>query len=364
MTRLSTCFALLLFTAAARAGDAPNTLSPKEIADGWILLFDGATTFGWKIDGDSTIKDGWLRLGGDQKTKATFSFGFRDFDLSCEFADVVNKGGDSAFLVTAVSFNPGKKVGLFTMHSVGFNALTYTVGLVGEPGEKHFIGGSFGPVPLQFHVPAKSSIALRSIKLRPLGAKEIFNGKDLTGWKQHPDRKASVWTVEEGILRVKNGPGDLQTEGKWADFVLQAEIKTHGKALNSGIFFRAIPGDYQNGYEAQIQNAFKDGDRTKPTDFGTGAIYRRVPARKVVSDDNEWFTMTVAAEGKRIATWVNGYMTVDWTDDRPADDNPRKGLRTAAGAISLQGHDPTTDISFRNLRVREIPPLPKGREMP
>lgn len=28
-----------------------NTLTPKEIADGWILLFDGKTTFGWKIEG-------------------------------------------------------------------------------------------------------------------------------------------------------------------------------------------------------------------------------------------------------------------------------------------------------------------------
>ena len=68
--------------------------------------------------------------------------------------------------------------------------------------------------------------------------------------------------------------------------------------LNSGIFFRCIPDQYQNGYEAQIQNGFKDDDRTKPTDFGTGAIYRRVPARKVVSNDNEWFTMTVVATAR------------------------------------------------------------------
>ena len=31
----------------------PNTLTPKEIEDGWILLFDGETTFGWKVDGEA-----------------------------------------------------------------------------------------------------------------------------------------------------------------------------------------------------------------------------------------------------------------------------------------------------------------------
>ena len=63
-----------------------------------------------------------------------------------------------------------------------------------------------------------------------------------------------------------------------------SSARRNGKALNSGIFFRCIPGQYQNGYEAQIQNGFKDDDRTKPVDFGTGAIYRRVPARKVVGE--------------------------------------------------------------------------------
>ena len=56
--------ALLLFAAAlpAAAQDKakPNTLTPKEIADGWILLFDGETTYGWDQPAGSswTVKDG------------------------------------------------------------------------------------------------------------------------------------------------------------------------------------------------------------------------------------------------------------------------------------------------------------------
>jgi hypothetical protein len=105
----------------------------------------------------------------------------------------------------------------------------------------------------------------------------------------------------------------------------------------------------------QIQNGFKDNDRAKPADGGTGGIYRRVPARKVVADDQKWFHMTLIASGPTFATFVNGYPVANWTDDRPKDPNPRKGLRLDAGHLSLQGHDPTTDILFRNLRVAEFP---------
>ena len=101
-------------------------------------------------------------------------------------------------------------------------------------------------------------MAIRNVKLKPLRMKPIFNGKDLTGWKKFdadPKRAKSQFTVtKEGWLSIKNGPGDLQTTGEWADFVLQLDCRTNGDNLNSGVFFRCIPGQYQNGYEAQIQN--------------------------------------------------------------------------------------------------------------
>src|SRR5262249_51362000 len=160
------------------------------------------------------------------------------------------------------------------------------------------------------------------------------------------------------------------------DFVLQLECISNGKHLNSGIFFRCLPGQYQQGYEAQIRNEFKDKDQkytveeydpktnkltgkkevlSRAFDYGTGAIYRRMPARKQVSKDNEWFTMTVVARGRHLATWVNGIQQVDWTDNRPAGKNAREGYYDEAGCISIQGHDPTTDLSFRDLRIAALP---------
>ena len=79
-------------------------------------------------------------------------------------------------------------------------------------------------------------------------------------------------------------------------------------------------------------------------------------ARKVVPTDGEWFTLTVLASGPTIATWVNGYPTANWTDDRKPHENPRQGLRTEAGHISIQGHNPpmSADVLFRSIRIAEL----------
>src|SRR5262249_47765495 len=150
----------------------------------------------------------------------------------------------------------------------------------------------------------------------------------------------------------KDGPGDLQTKGQYDDFVLQLECKVNGKHLNSGVFFRCRPGEYQQGYEAQIRNQFTDrlnaytvedydpkthklvGKRkvlSPAVDYGTGGIYRRMPARKGVAKDGEWFMLTVVAHGRQFATWVDGVQVCDWEDNRPARDNARAGYRAAAG---------------------------------
>src|SRR5262245_37459496 len=63
---IALCFLLALTMPCHAQGDKakPNTLTPKEIADGWILLFDGETTFGWNVLGDAEVKEGVLKVGG------------------------------------------------------------------------------------------------------------------------------------------------------------------------------------------------------------------------------------------------------------------------------------------------------------
>jgi len=392
MTRLA-CLTALLFTLvplSASAQTNANSLAPQEIAEGWLLLFDGETTFGWKIEGEVKAADGLLVIGGAKPSSLKASTGFQDYDLSFE---CVQEG--------PTSFHPGWEAnGKRTLHNMSFSGASAVFGMnlrgskgshslkvdtkssggsaktaseVAGKNDSDYSGGSHFVLATD----AGSKVAIRNVKLRPIGLKSIFNGKDLSGWREFPKKESKFSVNEQGELNLKNGPGDLQTEGQWGDFVLQLECISNGKHLNSGVFFRCIPGEFQQGYEAQIRNQFT----AKPTqsytideydpethkkvgshkvvstavDYGTGAIYRRQPARKETSRDNEWFTMTVVAKGNHFATWVNGYQETDWIDNRPPNANARNGFRQAPGPLSLQGHDATTDLSFRNFRIAELP---------
>jgi hypothetical protein len=378
--------ALLLLSAAlpatAAEGDEPrpNTLTPKEIAEGWILLFDGETTFGWQATNESkwTIAEGMLAPQEGKVGALVTTAVFNDYEVRLEYKAkkggfpqvVISPGTDvqltkydeeQGTLPPRRADEPHREVCPLLPRGTGWNRLR----LVVEGGRvlvKESAGGGSTKgtpsIPRQgtSHVAlAGSGFVVRNVKLRPLGEKSVFNGKDLSGWKEIPDKKSKFTVTEDGALNIKNGPGDIQTEGQWADFVLQLEIFSNGKSLNSGVFFRCLPGEFWSGYEAQVRNQWQGDDRSKPVDYGTGGLYNRQPARKVVSSDKEWFTMTVAAAGPHIAIWVNGYQTVDYTDKRPPNKSARNGTKTDAGPLSLQGHDPTTDLSFRNIRIAELP---------
>jgi hypothetical protein len=211
------------------------------------------------------------------------------------------------------------------------------------------------PAPLRLASGAK----LVSLKLRPVNLEPLLNGKDLARCTiiKHPklpEERQTKWSVEQGALRGVGGPGAVEVEGEYADFVLQVNVRTREKLVNGGVFFRAIADDFMNGYEAQVFNACYEQDPAKPARYSTGALDDRQLARRLVSRDFEPLVMTIVAVGPHIATWVNGYQTTDWTDDRENHENPRSGRRLAAGAVQLQAHDPETDIEFRSVSIQSF----------
>jgi len=394
----------LFANALAVSAAEPNQLTPDEVAEGWISLFDGETLFGWTPTSktDWKVADGAITVsGGDQGFLMTNSE-FADYELHVEFkAPATTNSGiflrtplkptdparDCYELNIAPRENPfptGSFVG--RIKSDGIPRQSYPPPTLKTPPEKpvdpwdgrwHAFevdadGPKFqvsidghplheysdkspilrGRIALQFR---EGPVAFRNIRLRPLSLKPMLNGRDLTGWRTDDVEASNFEVADNGELHVTNGRGELESGASYGDFVMQLDCFVDGDNLNSGIFFRCIPGEYTQGYESQIHNGYQDGDPTKPTDFGTGGIYRRVPARRVVSRDREWFTKTIVATGPHIAVWVDGYQATDWTDTRPPSDNPREGLRTAPGTISIQGHDPTTKLRFRNLRIAELP---------
>ncbi len=303
----------------------------------WLKLYDGATTFGWKTEGSVRIDNGNMILGGDGKpARATWLTRFGNVRV---YFKIRSGGPDQP--------KPTIEYAGSSMEMEANRSGAFAVQWSSKPTAQ----------PVSISVAANGSAIVSEFWVRPISAEPLLNGKDLTGWTQFaadPKRNQASFTVTPNKeLHVLGGPGDLQTDRAFGNFLLQGEFKTASAKVNSGIFFRCIPGEYQNGYECQIQNGIIDNDPTRPLDGGTGGIYRRVPARKVVSKDQEWFTLAVAADGANICTWVNGEPVVAWTDSRPADLNPRKGLRTQPGRLSLQGHNPpmSADLLVRNLRI-------------
>ena len=194
-----------------------------------------------------------------------------------------------------------------------------------------------GYIALQYN---EGLAAFRNIKLKPLGLAPIVFDEELTGWQAYPELPSRFTYTEEGYLHVEDGPGQLETEATWGDFVLQLECLVNGDDLNSGIFFRSIPGERTNGYESQIHNGYLEGDRNRPADTGTGGLYRRVPARRVVSEDRVWFSKTIVANGPHFSVWVNGWQVTDWTDPRAPAENPARRPATGAGHDHHSGARP------------------------
>ncbi|MFO0809374.1 MAG: DUF1080 domain-containing protein [Gemmataceae bacterium] len=374
--------AFVLAIAASSAGaqdeEGPNTLTPEQKAGGWVLMFDGDSTFGWKVTGEVRDDRGVLIIGSLSKP-TTASIPVAAGELTWEYlwesrqgVEVHLKSAEGATKPWTVQLplSGAGRVGENNWHAGRLEIASETkdpkveaVDVSQKPGPLKR-PGSYSeykailpsqPAVLTISVTPGEPIRLRNIKFKPAGLEPLFNGKDLSGWRTFEGGKyvSQFKVTPEGWLNVKNGPGDLQTVGQYGNFIFQGECISNGDKLNSGVFFRCIPG-YQQGYEFQIHNGFKDGDRRKPMDWGTGAIYRRVPARKVVPNDQQWFSMTLFAAGNHIRTWVNGYPTVDWLDTRMPDENPRNGLRVKPGHLSIQGHDKTTDLSFRNLRIVDL----------
>ncbi len=369
-----------------------NTLTPQEVGQGWILLWDGKTEYGWEWHGAARwrIKDGVLSSdGGGSGWLGTTSM-FSDFELTLEFRTAA-EGNSGVFLRSARSgpahetgyelqianrLPHGYNTGSLVFYAkakpaqfIGKNWNTYHVRAVGDRIVATLNGREVldvsdsshatGVIGLQYN--EDKPIEFRNIKLKPLGLGPLFSGEDLAGWQKvdRPNRDdVHEWSVREGILHVEKGAGQLETEKAFKNFVLQLGIKTNPPSAdhhpNSGVFFRGEKGVFWSGYESQIRNEFRNGDREQPHDFGTGGLYFYVPARRVIPSDGEFFYKTVVAYGRHMAVWINGIQTSDWEDTRPVGNNARRQARLVPGVFSLQAHDPTTNLDFKGIRAVEL----------
>jgi hypothetical protein len=191
---------------------------------------------------------------------------------------------------------------------------------------------------------------------------QLFNGKDLTGWKTHPQNPGK-WSVEEGVLvgRGKDASHLFSDRGDYEDFHYRIEAKISDQG-NSGQHFRArfAPG-FPPGYEAQVNSNFP-GDPVR-----TGSLYpafdpklpaaerKKIIVLKELVKPDTWFTQEVIARGNHIIIKVNGQKTVDFVDTKNT---------YRRGHFAIQQHPPggggtESVISVRKIELKELPPAGK-----
>lgn len=178
---------------------------------------------------------------------------------------------------------------------------------------------------------------------------QLFNGRNLDGWRENKFKHNPEWKIIDGVLTGYGGQGYLSSLEEYDDFELYAEVRISdiaGGRGNSGIYFRCAPHadkkqEYPLGYEAQLDH----GDNNNPT----GSIYalniKGARAPKLPTKDGEWVTMRIRAVGNHLQTWVN---------DEPAADCRDPENRHKKGSILLQMHHLTGRVEFREVQIRKI----------
>jgi hypothetical protein len=204
--------------------------------------------------------------------------------------------------------------------------------------------------------------------------KNLFNGKDLTGWKG-----LDFWSVEDGCItgrttkeKPTKGNTFLVWEGEVADFELTFKYKIVGG--NSGVQYRSKVVDEKGsvvaGYQADFEagknysgilyeekgrgilaqrgqkTVIKEGaDAKKPKVEVVGEVGKSAEIQaKIKAED--WNEYRIVAQGGHLQHFINGVQTVDVTDETAV--GAKKGI------LALQLHaGPAMVVQFKDLILKE-----------
>lgn len=190
--------------------------------------------------------------------------------------------------------------------------------------------------------------------------KQLFDGKDLTGWKHVGP---GYMTVEDGLIRTHGGMGLLYwTGGKLGDCEIRVVYKMRDKNDNSGVFIRIpiepreewMPVNY--GYEVQIDNVAPGEDEHHIT----GTLYSLTePLARPGKPGPEWNTMDITLNGPHTVVLVNGVKVTDYTEgdsvpEKKFNFEPQRGPRPNDGYIGLQNHSDKDIVFFKEVAVRML----------
>lgn len=204
----------------------------------------------------------------------------------------------------------------------------------------------------------------------PGQAVSLFDGKTLTGW----EGKEKFWSVKDGAITgqtTKENPTQGNTfliwrGGELEDFELTLKFRIEGH--NSGIQYRSVelPNFVVSGYQADIDASHKFIGILYE-ERGRGILANRCK-KVVIGDDGkkqvagttsdeaellksikkeDWNEYKIIAKGNHLQQMINGYVTVDVTDNGPQ--------ARAKGILALQLHaGPPMVIQFKDIMLKRL----------
>ncbi len=192
--------------------------------------------------------------------------------------------------------------------------------------------------------------------------RQLFNGKDLSGWKHVGPGSMSV---EDGLIRGHGGMGLLYWTGeKFGNCTIRVVYKMRDDNSNSGVFIRIPIEPFEEwmpvfyGYEVQIDNKPELSDED---DYHyTGMLYSLTkPLAKPGLPGPQWNTMEITLDGDRTIVYVNGVKVTDYKEGDPVperkfDFEPYHGRRPDSGYIGLQNHGEHDVVYFKEVSVRSL----------
>ncbi|HWO67756.1 MAG TPA: ThuA domain-containing protein [Umezawaea sp.] len=178
------------------------------------------------------------------------------------------------------------------------------------------------------------------------GYTTLYNGST-AGWSQ---TGPGGFTNTDATLTSFDGMGMLWYSAKeFGSYSLKLDWRMPGDD-NSGVVLGFPAGStadsaLANGHEVQI-------DATDSADRTTGAVYgfkgADVAARDAaLNPPGEWNTYELLVEGERLQVFLNGVRINDFTNTDPA-------RSLTSGHIAIQNHGTGDDVSFRNIRIKEL----------
>jgi hypothetical protein len=384
---------------------------------GWLPLFDGRTTAGWRGFNQTQMPAGWqvvdgaltrVAPAGDIVTDGVFE----NFELTIDwkiapgansgiFYRLVEEAAEPEMWTAAPEYQiiddrgypeplkPTQKTGAnYDLQAPGRDA-TKPAGawnttriVVNGSRVEHWLNGTLvvqydlwtdawkalvagskfkdhpryaqarrGRIGIQDH---GDRVAFRNIRIRELPAAPqtaepwvpLFNGRDLTGWKNYGEEK---WLVDAGEIlgqAVTKEYGYLGTESTYRDFEMRGAFKAEGSG-NSGIFYHAsINGTTITGVQVEVD--------PRPN-MHTGGLYETGGRQWLVWPNpdaeramkvGDWNDVRFSVRGPHVMTWVNGVLALDYTDPAP---------KFTDGLIALQLHAGGEGrMRFKDLYIRPL----------